>query len=98
VVAAPPKKLSVLEDADDAFLYARNVIIEAERQIRGIGRGKARLDAVTDALMPHLILPKTQTPRLLVQIFAKTVYTSIAIQLPDSLRMSKTEPPSPPRR
>lgn len=98
-IELPATKLDPLKKSDEAFDFATKVIIEAERQLPGIDleMGRRRLALATDVMMEALVLPALN-PRAFAKLYVKTVYVSIARRLPDHMRASKTEPPSPERR
>jgi hypothetical protein len=96
-VELPSERIDPLKDTEKAFDFAEQVILHADRVLPGVDLelGRKRLELVTDVLVQALVLPKLNS-RAFARLFAKTIYFTIARNLPDKLRASKT--PSPPRR
>ena len=95
-VSIPDKKLDPTSQPDAVYLLIEAFVVAAERQIRGMGRGSERLEAVTVAVIRSIEIPR-EGRQTTAEMMARMVYTSIALKVPDNLRHSKTEPPAPPR-
>jgi hypothetical protein len=95
-VTIPPERTDPFLEPDEAFKLVESYVIEAERQIRGIERGPERFKAVLAAVMRAIEFPD-EGRETAAAVMVQMVYTSIAIHLPDHMRLSKTHPPAPPR-
>jgi hypothetical protein len=87
-IPVPDTPFDPFAQSDEVAEFIENLIVTAEREIRGVDSGPQRMDAVVEILVQSVGAPvfgDVQIARLLAQ----TLYGALARGLPDNLRLSK---------
>jgi len=96
-IPRPPVKLDPFSQGDEVAGFIEECVVQAEKQIRGVHRGAERQEAIVEAVAASVELPALY-PKKFALYMVQVLYHHIARNLPDNLRQSKTEPPTPERR
>jgi hypothetical protein len=91
-IPEPAVPIDPLQDSEAAVAWIEKLIVEAERQIRGMEQGPLRMREVVDVAvrtLGHPILGDREVAHLACQL----IYSSIARGMPPELRSPKDDEP-----
>ena len=92
-VDLPDTPLNVFDQPDETARWLETLILEAEREIRGLERGPDRLSAVAEVVEQTVVLPNIEDAdiqrRVMARMLVQVAYSMIVKGLPANLRSSK---------